>query len=71
MEALTKTRQRAGTAENTQTGLDTVSIGSIAVMGGISALIGLWALASLVSAMVSSGGPLALAMGWFQAISGL
>jgi hypothetical protein len=70
MESMTKTKQQAGTRENTQAGLDTLSIGSIAVMGGISALIGLWALASLVSAMVSSG-PLALAMGWFQAVSGL
>jgi hypothetical protein len=36
-----------------------------------SALIGLWAAACLVSAMVSNGGPLGLARIWFQAVTGI
>jgi hypothetical protein len=71
MEAPTKTRQQARSGEQTRTGLDAVSIGGIAVMGSISALIGLWALACLVSAMIGSGGLLALTRGWFQAVSGM
>lgn len=71
MKSFTKPRQQARTTENTQTGLDSVSTVTIAAMGVISALIGLWALAALVSAMVGSGGLLGLAKGWLQAISGM
>jgi hypothetical protein len=69
MNAFTKTKQQA--RENTRTGLDTVSTTTVAVMGTVSAVIGLWALATLVSAMVNSGGLLGLARGWFQAVSGM
>jgi hypothetical protein len=70
MEALTRTRQKAGIGENTRTALDVVSTSSIAAMGAGSALIGLWAFASLISAMVSSG-PLGLVRGYIQAVAGL
>ena len=66
---MTKTQTR--TSVQTQTGLDSISKGSVAVMGGISALIGLWAAACFVGAMISGGGPLSLAQSWFSAITGI
>ncbi|MBU0485777.1 MAG: hypothetical protein KKB30_14840 [Proteobacteria bacterium] len=66
-----KTKVNADQAINTQTGLDTVSTGSIVVMGVVSAVIGLWAVACFVGVMVSGGGPLELAQSWFSAITGM
>lgn len=70
MTTLTRTRTRTGTSTQTQSGLDSVSRGSVAAMGGVSALIGLWAAACFVGAMVSSG-PLSLAKGFFSAVTGM
>lgn len=67
----TQTRTQTRTRAQTQTGLDSISTGSVAAMGGVSALIGLWAAACFVGAMMSGGGPLALAKGWFSAITGM
>ena len=36
----------------------------------ISALIGLWALACLINALVKSGGPIKLFRKWLQAVRG-
>ena len=68
---LTKTRKGTRVDENSQVSLDTLSKGSLFVMGGISALIGLWAAISFVSALVGSGGPLALVRSWFEAVIGM
>jgi hypothetical protein len=68
MKALTKTRNQERTTENTQAGLDAASTTTIAVMGGVSALVGLWALACLVSAMIDSGGLLPVIRGWLHAV---
>ena len=68
---LTKTRQQTKTAENASAGIDSISKSSIAIMGSISALIGVWAVVSLVSAMVASGGPLGMVSNWFRAIGGM
>lgn len=68
MTTLTKTQTKA--SEQTQVGLDSVSKTSIGVMGGISALIGLWAAACFVGALISDG-PLGLIKGWFAAITGM
>ncbi len=68
---LTKTRKQVRTSEYAQESLDSISRGSIAVMGGISALIGLWAAACFVSALFGSGGLLALTKSWFQAVTGM
>lgn len=62
----TRTRSTALTGEKID-----ISKGAIVGMAAPSALIGLWAVACLVSAMVSSGGPLALAKAWFQAVAGI
>ena len=48
--------------------VDKVVIGSVAAFTGI---IGLWVVASLVSAMYQAGGPLQLIGGWFKAVSGM
>ena len=66
-----KTRTQTAVNESTQAGLDAVAKGSIMAMGGVSALIGLWAMASFVGAMITGGGPLAVVRGWFQAITGM
>ena len=39
-------------------------------IGAVSSIIGLWSFACIVGGMISSGGPLALAIGYFSAISG-
>jgi hypothetical protein len=70
-KTLNKSKTRVTERESAQTGLDAITKTSIIAMGSISALIGLWALASIVSAMVSDGGPLALVKGWFGAVTGL
>ena len=48
--------------------VDKVVIGSVAAFTGI---VGLWVVASLVSAMYQAGGPLQLIGGWFKAVSGM
>ncbi|MBU0483217.1 MAG: hypothetical protein KKB30_01720 [Proteobacteria bacterium] len=72
MTATTRSRTKVnvGQAVNTQTGLDTVSKGSVVVMGLVSATIGLWATACFIGAMITGGGPLQLAQSWFSAITG-
>lgn len=61
---------RTGAGQQTRTGLDTLAIGTISIMGGISALIGIWAAACFVGGFLGNG-PVALAYGWFRAITGL
>lgn len=67
----TETRSRGKSSSTTRTGLDAVSRTAIGVMGGISALIGLWAAACLVSALIDGGGLLSLTSSWFQAVTGM
>ena len=57
--------------ETSKVAVDSVSRGSIITMGVASALVGLWAVACLVSAMVGSGSPIALIKSWFSAVSGI
>lgn len=42
----------------------------VAVIGISCLAIGLWAAACIVSGMINSGGPIALVMNWFNAVSG-
>jgi hypothetical protein len=69
MSTMIKTKGK--TREASSTAIDSVSRGSIVTMGVASALVGLWAVACLVSAMIGSGGPIALIKNWFSAISGM
>jgi hypothetical protein len=68
---LTKTRTRVQERETSQTGIDAITKTLIVALGGISGVIGLWALASVVGAMVTNGGPLALITGWIGAVTGM
>lgn len=72
MEDRVIAKQRSMVQETTNTTvateLDKVVVGSVVAFTGV---IGLWAAACLVSAMYQAGGPLQLAMGWFQAVSGM
>ena len=59
---------------NEKTTVDTraeITRGAVISMNAVGVVIGLWSLASLVSAMAMVGGPLALAKAWFSAVGGL
>jgi hypothetical protein len=71
MNAGSKIRQQTGAGAGSRTSLDTVTKTAITTMGTLSAVIGLWAAASLVGAMFSAGGPLGLIRSWFQAVTGM
>ncbi|MBU0730177.1 MAG: hypothetical protein KKE17_12060 [Proteobacteria bacterium] len=66
----TATRTKTNEAITTQAGIDAVTKGSIAIMGSASALIGLWAVACIITAAFTAG-PLGLARGWFSAVAGM
>lgn len=57
--------------ESSKVAVDSVSRGSIITMGVASALVGLWAIACLVTAMIGSGSPIELIKSWFSAVSGI
>ncbi len=62
------TRTRIQSTVNTQA---EVSRGALVSMAAAGAIVGLWAFASLASAMVMTGGPIALAKAWFGAVLGM
>ncbi|RJX26957.1 MAG: hypothetical protein C4531_14725 [Desulfurivibrio sp.] len=68
---LTKKRQGVRTDAQAREGLDTFAKSGISVMGGVSALIALWAAACFIGGLISAGGPVELAYSWFKAIAGL
>ncbi|MFA6900231.1 MAG: hypothetical protein WC256_08500 [Desulfurivibrionaceae bacterium] len=47
-----------------------ISTGALATFGTLSTLVGLWAVACFVGAMLATGGPLALASAWISAVTG-
>jgi hypothetical protein len=67
MTATSKTRTGANT--NSASGIDTLSRVSLISMGVASGLIGLWAAACVVGAVVSNG-PAAMVRGFFSALVG-
>jgi hypothetical protein len=71
--ANTATRSRTGAEvrERTHAGLDDMTRVSIKLMGAVSGVIGIWAVAALLVAMMHAGGPLALAKSWFGAVTGV
>jgi hypothetical protein len=42
----------------------------LAAFGTVSTLVGLWAVACFVGALLATGGPLALAKAWISAVTG-
>ena len=68
----TREEQREQALETSASGVDTVSKGVIVTMGVVSALVGIWAVACFVGAMVmTESSPLAMIGSWFRAISGM
>jgi hypothetical protein len=63
----TKNRTKSVAQEATTT---KISTGAVAVFGTISTLVGLWAVACFVGALVVTGGPLALTQAWISAVTG-
>ena len=66
----TNIKTQSKTTESSNTAVDSVSRSSIITMGVASGLVGLWAVACLVSAMVDSG-PIELIKNWFSAVMGM
>ena len=66
----TTIKSQSKTTETSKSAVDSVSRSSIVTMGIASGLVGLWAVACLVSAMVDSG-PVELIKGWFSAVMGV
>ena len=62
-----KIRTKSVAKESVDTGIST---GAVAVFGTLSTLTGLWAVACFVGALVTAGGPLALAGAWISAVTG-
>lgn len=71
MKNTTLAKIKTRSAEGSQSGVDTLTKGSIAVMGGVSALVGLWAVACFAGAIFESGGLIELVKNFFKAIWGL
>ncbi len=54
-------------AANLETEISKIGVGAFAVTSG---LIGLWAVACMVSGLIQSGGPVSLVKNWFGAVLG-
>ncbi len=66
-KATTITRERTDAIDNVNVEISKVGVGAIAIT---SSLIGCWAVACLISGMVSSGGPAGLVSSFISAIAG-
>ncbi len=66
----TTIKTQSKTTESSTTAVDSVSRSSIITMGVASGLVGLWAVACLISAMVDSG-PIEMIRNWFGAVLGM
>lgn len=66
----TTVKSQSRTTETSKSAVDSVSRSSIITMGIASGLVGLWAVACLISAMVDSG-PVELIKNWFGTITGM
>ena len=66
------TRTGKMVASQTATGVGSeLSQTTILTVGGVSVLIGLWAVACFAGGLVASGGPISMFRQWFQAVSGM
>ena len=66
----TNIKTQSKVKETSNTAVDSVSRSTIITMGVASGLVGLWAVACLISAMVDSG-PIELIKNWFSAVLGM
>jgi alkylated DNA nucleotide flippase Atl1 len=67
--SLAKSRNRTSSVVQATTNMQ-ISTGALATFGTLSTLVGLWAVACFVGAMLATGGPLALASAWISAVTG-
>ena len=67
--SLAKIRNRTSSVAKATTDSQ-ITTGAVAVFGTISTLVGLWAVACFVGALLTSGGPIALAQAWISAVTG-
>ena len=65
-----KAKKRTTSRTDQSEGLDSVTKYSISVMGGVSALVGIWAATCIISALIGSSGPLELVQNWFGTVTG-
>jgi hypothetical protein len=71
-KVIAKTKQHVNAGSETFEGMDQASKAGLSMMTGVSVIIGTWALASLISALVGiSGNPLQLIQNWFSAVTGM
>jgi cation transporter-like permease len=68
---LARTKEHLNTGSDAIENLDEVTRLNLSLITGVSGLIGIWAFASLISAVIGIGGPLQLAQSWFSAITGM
>ena len=66
----TKIKTTSIAKESSNAAVDTLSKVTITAMGAVSGLIGLWAVACILSAMVSNG-PVGLISGFISAVTGM
>jgi len=71
MTNTTMTKERVESQVRTDTALDVIGKSTIAVMGGASVLVGLWAVACFVGGLMASGGPVSMVQSWFGAVIGV
>ena len=71
MTNTTMTKNRVDSQVRTDTALAVVGKSTIAVMGGASVLVGLWAVACFVGGLMASGGPISMVQSWFGAVIGV
>ncbi len=71
-QLMSKTRVHLDSGSDVIESMDEVTRMTLSVMIGISGLVGAWASACLVGAMLQLGnGPLQLAQTWFSTLTGL
>lgn len=68
--AIAKTRKRMQAGSREISEAQAIAAGNFAMLGGAAALIGIWSLACLVSAVVQSG-PVLLARNLLTAVTGI
>lgn len=66
----TTTKNQTRTRVHTNEKLE-ISTGTIVAMSAVPCLVGIWASACFVGAIITSGGPFELARNYFQAITGM
>jgi len=65
---VSRTSEQQKTGEHLCTEIDRLAFHTLAISAGI---VGAWTLARIAGALFVGGGPMALARGWWQAVTGM